>query len=78
MRQHLSSVTIYNNPADFPGFFVARRFFGEFATADHFVHLNIESVRAWARGCAHRFNESDPVCLGRFEEDSPHIVETWV
>jgi hypothetical protein len=74
--EFLSMWTVYDHPTDFPDTFVARRFEirgGDepFATSDVMVAMDLEVVRLWLQ-------ENGWVCLGRYENDDPLIVETWV
>jgi hypothetical protein len=77
MNEHLLVVTIYENPRDYPGKFVARRFWigvdrsgprpepEPLAVAD-----SLDEIRAAI--------PQDMVCLGREPYDEPQIVESWV
>lgn len=78
MRPALSIVTLYNSPSDKPGYFVARRFYGEFATQDHFSHAQIAPVWQWAQETIERFNCSQAVRLMRDDADHPCVIESWI
>jgi hypothetical protein len=78
MRPNISIVTIYDSPADFPGFIVGRRFYGAFATSDYFVHLKIDAVREWAQHVINQFNQCEAICLPRSDCDDPQILESWL
>ena len=72
----LSVWTVYFNPRDFPGKYVARRFNlfrGEMepkASNEHFVANSIDEVR--------RLLPMGLVCLQRSDGDDAKIVETWL
>lgn len=70
----LSLWAITENPSDFPGKFVARRFIigaGVYAvTVDHHVADTLEDVRAMLPGHLVR--------LPRDPDDEPIIVESWI
>ncbi len=78
MTQHLSIWTIYNNPNDSPGKYVARRYEIDQATPDHFEDNDISTVRAWIYTEALKFGQGEPFCLPRLHNDDPVIVESWV
>lgn len=65
---------VYDNPSDFPGFFVARKFAiingREVPTAERLLERDIHAIRrALPRG----------LCpIKRHPSDDPVIVETWV
>lgn len=66
--------TVYENPSDFPGMFVARKFEvargSALATAEHHVAKTLEAVREKIPGMAHR--------MPRQPADDPCIVECWI
>jgi hypothetical protein len=66
--------TIYRNPTDFPGKFVARRHDifrdGPKASDEYFTAATLDEIRA-----ALPFGLA---CLTRSEEDEPQIVESWI
>lgn len=68
----LSIWTIYDNPTDYPGKFVARRFEGETPTASIVIADDIETIR----NIMHF--EFGLVKLMRHPSDDPKIVETWL
>lgn len=74
----ISIVTIYEHPDDFPDSFVARRFYGEFATNDFKIAPSIDPLRAWAKAQVEQRNRSQGVNLGRDPKDDPKIVESWI
>jgi hypothetical protein len=78
MSKPISIVTIYNSPTDMPGKYVARRFYGTFATSDSFANDNLGPVRDWARRQLTKFNNTAPIRIERCEDDLPHIVEVWL
>jgi hypothetical protein len=61
---------IYDNPSDYPGQFVARRFQMNRPTADVLTAGSLEAVRALL--------PAGLVRLERTQHDQPHIVEVWV
>jgi len=75
MNDALEMWTIYDHPRDHPNHYVARKFRVSGnqieATKDLIVMGKLDNFRAYmkARG---------KVNLGRFLEDDPVIVETWV
>lgn len=76
----LTLFVIYDHPADFPGFFICRRwhcFAGEdFARAEIIpicAHAKLDVVRAYIQGVA-----PGVVMLSRCEGDDPAILETWL
>lgn len=70
--------TVYQNPADFPGHYVARRFELEKATADCFADTELDAVREWIKDEALKTGNSLPYRLPRQPEDDPVILETWL
>jgi hypothetical protein len=62
-------ITVYRNPSDFKGKFVARLFDLEKPTEYVIVKDTLEEVRAVIPPHFSRF--------ARFEEDDPVIVEVW-
>lgn len=78
MGKSISSWTIYHNPKDFPGLFVARRFELDKPTDDHFTHTDVECVRQWVHAEAVNSGQGSPYCLPRQPQDDPVIIETWI
>lgn len=72
----MSLWTIYFNPRDFPGKYVARRhdiFRGEKgpqASHEHFVADSLDEIRDRL--------PMGLVCLSRSDDDEPQILETWL
>jgi hypothetical protein len=69
-----SSVTlwvVYENPLDYPDWFVARRFDGETPAADVIQSRTLWSIQFLLRARGLTRIERDP-------KDEPHIVEVWV
>jgi len=63
--------TIYDNPDDYPGQFVARLFLGEQPTDSVIVSDDLQTLRnVLRRQALYR--------LPRQEDDDPVIVETWL
>jgi hypothetical protein len=71
----LAMWTVYDSPSDYPGKFVARRFYvdasGVKPSGSIIIAENLETVRYIL--CA----EMGLIRLTRNEEDDPKIVETW-
>lgn len=62
--------TIYDNPKDYPGLFVARKFEYDKPTKDYFTANSLEAIRELIPKNLTRLN--------RFEDDEPQIVEVWL
>lgn len=75
---HLSMWTVFYNPSDFPGMYVARRFAMDKATADHKSGPSIEDVRSWIRESARSSGQGSLVRINRYPQDDPSVVETWL
>lgn len=61
--------TIYENPSDYPGKFVMRKFIGDKPTNDHIISDTLEQIR-----------KSVPHGLVRFDRhpaDDVTVIETW-
>lgn len=73
MHEPLELWTVYFDPADFPGLFVARKWLasalGERATEEYLKADTLEGVRALLPRGLHM--------LPRSRGDDPVIVETW-
>jgi ABC-type sulfate transport system substrate-binding protein len=69
--------TIYDHPADYPEYWVVRRFqivFGGIeAGSEVYLCTSLEQARAVIDGLA-----PDLVCLTRDASDAPSIVESWL
>ena len=63
--------TIYVNPTDRPGDYMARRFILDQPTGDVIAADTLMEIRQ-------PFIDAGFVCLTRNETDEPHIVETWL
>jgi len=62
--------TIYRNPRDFfPGRTVVRAWYGNVPSPAFLVLDSVDDARAVLRGL---------YCLGRFDNDDPAIVESWI
>jgi len=70
--------TVYENPLDFPGQFVARRFENNKPTLDHFADPLLERVREWVHLQAAQYGQGSPYRLDRAPSDDPDILETWL
>lgn len=62
--------TIYHDPSDFPGLYVARRFMLDVPTNDIFTAKTIENIRSMLPFGLHR--------LDRDPRDDSKIVEVWI
>jgi len=74
-RKGLTLWTIYHNPSDYPGKYVARRFvvergLGLKAAREVLIADTLEAIRARLPPGLY--------CLGRQPGDEPQIVETWI
>lgn len=71
--------TVYENPSDYPGWFVVRR---SVVTADGALMDPDLFARALAlKDCRYAIAHAHPeglVCMHRSEGDEPQIVETWL
>lgn len=71
----LSIWTLYDSPADRPGKFVLRRWLMEGKewgpTGEAYEADTPEPLRAL-------MERTGLCCLPRFDEDEPHIVESWI
>jgi hypothetical protein len=74
MTEKLVIWTVYDNPLDMPGFFVARAHIVEDGfsspTAAMFIGLSLAEVR--------RQLPPGLFCMPRQDGDEPHIVESWL
>lgn len=66
----LPMITVYENPSDFRGEFVARLFDYQNVTEFAIVGKTLDSVR---KGIPEQFHR-----LNRMENDDPVIVEVWI
>lgn len=64
--------TVYGNPSDYPGKFVARKFIGETMTNEMLVFDDLERLRDVMQF------EFGLVKLMRHPTDDPVILETWL
>lgn len=78
MKRNISTVTVFDKPHDFPDSFVARRFYGAFATSDYVLSPTLDGARDWARTTIEKWNQSQGVALVASEFDHPSVVETWI
>lgn len=69
--------TVYFNPRDFPGKYVARRFVLNNPTADHVVSDDIDAVRDWIAAQCFKHGGA-MVQMNRSAGDDPTIVEVWM
>lgn len=65
--------TIFDNPLDAPGWFVARMFVGERPTHTALTFSTLEEAREMLLRLY-----PDLVCIERSPNDEPQIVETWL
>ena len=70
MNEPISSWVVYDHPKDYPDQYVARMWDGEAPTTNVILGPTLESVREPLR--------RDYVCVGRFAQDDPCIVEVWL
>ncbi len=61
---------VYNNPSDFPGMYVLRRWVGDKADPEPIMVGTLEEVR--------RSVPDGKVMLSRCPDDDPCILETWI
>lgn len=73
MSNELEMWTVYYNPTDFPGKYVARLFKGEKPTGLHTISDTLEELRA-------KLLRHNPglARLNRFPADEAQIVEVWL
>jgi len=75
MSGHLNLWTVYANPSDYPGKYVARRSEvrgdGPTVTADLIVADTLRAIREELRN-------RGLLCLARDPDDDPVIVEIWL
>lgn len=70
MVEELEGWTVYDNPTDFPGKFVARNWVGETPTDTVLIDTTLDGLRAQLpQGLG---------CLVRDPRDHPHIIEVWI
>jgi len=77
-ERKISSVIIYKSPNDFPGQFVGRRFYLDFATSDYYASPDLGAVREWAKAQVLKFNGWEAGVIKRLPPDQPHILEVWL
>lgn len=63
--------TVYDNPKDYPGWFVARRFTLDGPTGDTMTARRLEDLR-------NSLMTMGLTCIPRSPEDDPVIVESWI
>ena len=70
----IETYTVYKNPKDYPGKFVARKFLvtakGATPTAEVMVEDSFEALR--------KRKPWDLITMGRIPGDDPCIVEVWI
>lgn len=69
--------TVYKNPTDYPGQYVARRFVLDQRTDDLYANQSLDAVRAWVEYSGRRYGVI-PVRLERDPGDAPAVLENWV
>jgi hypothetical protein len=71
MSGDLEMWVVYESPIEFPNSFVARRWTSQTPTQNIIIGPDLDQLRALlaARGL---------VCLSRFADDDPKIVEVWM
>ncbi len=70
----MNAWTIYHNPTDYPGKWVARRFANALRTEDHLATDSLESARDWI----HQEAGFVLTCFPRDDRDEPQKFETWM
>ncbi len=70
--------TIYKNPVDFPGQYVARRFEYNQPTSDFFVSGNLSEVRNHVKRSIEKTGQGSPFQHLRHPSDDPVILESWL
>ena len=78
MKRNISTVTVFDKPVDHPHSYVARRFYGTFATSDYVISPTLEGAREWARDTVEKWNKAGGIALCRSQNDPPTVVETWI
>ena len=73
-----NSWTVYFNPQDFPGQYVARRFDGAEPTHDHYANEDITKVRDWVFEKVRKKGQGVPWRIDPEINDDPVIVEVWI
>ena len=62
--------TIYDNPLDYPGLFVARKFNYDQPTDEILTDTTLDGLR--------RKLPDNLTCIKRYNSDDPKIVECWL
>lgn len=78
MHSILVMWVVYDNPIDFPGQFVARKFLGDKPTEDYFYNKSLAAVREWIHEQARNCGQGAPYRMARLPNDDPVIFETWM
>ena len=74
----LSIFTVYENPRDYPGSFVVRRFYVDGSSVQHAaLPLVVTDTLDEARAAIRRAHPV-AVCMARNDGDEPQIVESWI
>jgi len=78
VKDSLSIFTVYENPLDYPGSFVVRRFeVSADSTRAAALPLAVVDTLAEARAAVRRAHPG-AVCMARADGDEPQIVESWI
>lgn len=77
-RDEFSLYTIFFNPRDYPGQYVARRFNLEAPSEDCCVTDSLENARTWVREFSLSRGRLADWCQPRSPNDEPHILEIWI
>ena len=77
-NKQLNAYTLYYNPKDFPGQYVARRFVFDKPTLEHFADADIETVRRWIVDRLLSIGQGSPFKIARDDNDDSVILETWI
>lgn len=78
MNNFLIMWVVFDNPIDFPGQFVARKFLGNTPTDTFFADKKLNAVREWIYGEASKSGQGSPFRMARHPKDDPVIFETWM
>jgi len=70
--------TVYKNPKDYPGAYVARRFETDQPTGECYAHVELNRVREWVIEQSLALNHCYTFCLTREPGDDPCILEVWM
>lgn len=69
--------TVYDNPSDFPGTYVARKFLFDQPLDVTYANEDLGAVRRWVMAEL-RKEGIMATCMPRSQNDDPVIVESWI